>query len=68
MATATIQTLEKEVNGLKREISEIKQVFLGGIKDKEGSYKTGFVREVLNIAKKRPLYHYNKKDFLKRVA
>lgn len=53
-----IATLEKEVNFLKREISEIKEVFLGCMKDEEGEYNTEFVKEILNIAKRKPIYRY----------
>ncbi len=68
MSTAEAQILQKEIKLLRQEVFEIKEAFCGCLKDKEGIYKKGFVKEILSLARRKPVYRYNKKDFLKRIS
>lgn len=65
MTTATAKKLSKEIEKLRHEVAVIKAAVLGRERDAEGRYNPKFVREVLRLAKERPLYTYRKGVFTK---
>ena len=62
------KTLEKVKAEIKRELmQEFVLPILRGVKDAEGDYKEAFIRQVLKIAKEKPIYVYNPKTFLRQI-
>lgn len=65
----TTKTYEKIKREIKQElIEEFVFPILRDVKDTEGEYKEGFVKEVLKAAQKKPKYVYNPKTFLRQIV
>ena len=70
MTTQTlIRKLNKEVAGLRKDITEIKRTILAATSDPEGEYKKSFIKKMLiRRQSKGPFYRFtDQKSFLKHV-
>jgi len=65
----TTKAIEKLVHNLSREVITLRSFVISVIrKDKEGAYKSSFVKDVLKKAKDEPNLHFtNSKDFLSKL-
>lgn len=70
MTTATlVKKLNKEMEVLKREVREMKQIMIMPVRDPEGEYKKSFIKKMLAREQSEgPFYRFtDKASFLKHV-
>lgn len=66
MTNQTYQRIKREI---KQELlKEFVLPILKNLKDPEGEYRKKFVNEILKVAKEKPIYTYNPKNFLHRIG
>lgn len=68
----TIKTLHKSqkttIKKLQEDISLLRSFIIGNLgKDMEGEYKPEFVKKILEAAKEKPEFVFDKKTFLKQI-
>ena len=63
-----VKKLNKEVEHLRKDVSEIKTLILSRVTDPEGEYRSSFVKKILKRSKEKPIYRFTtKEEFLRKL-